>query len=113
MRAPNPAYPSRTRLPARRQEAPLFTAEFLPPIPGDFVQSGSNWAVYIARTQHPLYPKLQLVIWRLADGSWSHDALDPRQEVGEVIPFDSSEARVARLRDAFFGVPTSLWAARS
>jgi hypothetical protein len=55
---------------------------------------------FVAQTPHPLYPSLQLVIWRMADGSWSHDALSPAQDVGQVLPSDPS-LRVANLRKAF------------
>lgn len=39
---------------------------------------------FMAQCLHPLYRGMQLVIWRLADGTWSHDALSPIQEIGEV-----------------------------
>jgi hypothetical protein len=39
---------------------------------------------YVAQCRHPLYRGLQLVVWRMADGSWSHDALSCVQDVGDV-----------------------------
>ena len=59
--------------------------------------------VFVARVEsHPLWPGLCMVIWKLADGSWSHDALDPRQDVGEPKP-STAEQRVERLRYALLG----------
>jgi hypothetical protein len=78
------------------------TARLLDLIPGDEVTLAGRSAVFIARTDHPLYSILDLVIWRLDDGSWSHDALDPRQEVGEVTPSDLA-TRIGRLRSALGG----------
>ena len=69
--------------------------------PGDLVTNGGMSAVFIARCQHPLWPHLALVIWRLIGGpeEWSHDALDLRQDVGEVQPGDQAE-RERRLRES-------------
>lgn len=70
--------------------------------PGDLVVNTGRSAVFIARTQHPLWPKLQLVIWHLheADGSrWSLDALDSRQEVGDINPTNDAD-RAQRVRSA-------------
>lgn len=54
-------------------------------IPGDVVLNPiGDKATFIARTEHPLFAGLQLVVWRMKDGSWSHDALSERQDVGEV-----------------------------
>lgn len=42
---------------------------------------------FIAKCPHPYYDGLELVIWRLANGELSFDALRPQQElIGEVIP---------------------------
>lgn len=41
---------------------------------------------FIARTPHPHYRGLDLVIWRLCDGELSLDALSPLQELGECVP---------------------------
>jgi hypothetical protein len=58
-------------------------------LPGDVVENdwigGPKRACFVAQTEHPVWPSLQLVIWRMDDGRWSHDALDARQEVGEVV----------------------------
>lgn len=48
-------------------------------------------ATYIAQTRHPLWPHLQLVIWKLDDGTWSHDALSPMQDVGRIEPFTAEQ----------------------
>jgi hypothetical protein len=61
-------------------------------------QAGRS-AVYVAQAEHPLYAGLRLVVWKLDDGSWSHDALRPDQDVGEAavtVPYQ----RVLRLRRA-------------
>lgn len=70
--------------------------------PGDLVRHIGMSATFIARTAHPIWPHLQLVIWRLEDGSWSHDALDAGQEVGIVEPTSDTD-RQQRLRGALLG----------
>jgi hypothetical protein len=67
--------------------------------PGDLVEHSGMRAVYVAQCRHPIWPHLQLVIWRLHDGSWSHDALDACQEVGQVMQATSAERRT-QLRQA-------------
>lgn len=73
-------------------------------IPGDVVSGplGVLQATYVGRTDHPIYPGLQLVIWRMSDGGWSHDALLADQEVGATEPTDA-EGREAALRRALLG----------
>jgi hypothetical protein len=71
-------------------------------VPGDLVRNAGMEAVYVTQSPHPLYPGLRLVIWRLGDG-WSLDALDSRQEVGEVRLASDFDARMARLRGALLG----------
>lgn len=73
-------------------------------IPGDAVIDRLGMfdgdPVFVARVEpHPLYPTLVMVIWRMPDRSWSHDALDARQEVGDTRPA-SAEQRTSRLRAA-------------
>jgi hypothetical protein len=63
-----------------------------------------RWAVFVARTEHPIWPHLQLVIWRMDDGSWSHDALLARQDVGAVTDATPDERR-HRLREAMLRNP--------
>lgn len=73
--------------------------------PGDLVTSGGTSAVFIARTVHPIWPDLNLVIWRVEDdgyGHWSLDALSSRQYVGDVMPSTFREGQ-ARLRAALLG----------
>lgn len=48
--------------------------------PGDVVDG----AIFIARTTHPIWPNLQLVVWRMSDRSISLDALRSNQHVGSV-----------------------------
>lgn len=62
----------------------------------------SDGAIYVAQTVHPLWPHLQLVIWKLDDGTWSHDALSPVQHVGEIEPFTAEQLK-ANLRGALLG----------
>lgn len=71
--------------------------------PGDLVVNGGAEAVFIARTQHPVWPVLQLVIWRLGDGTVSLDALSADQEVGLVIGAPTAAAQQDRLIDAIRG----------
>ena len=73
-------------------------------VPGDLVLLAGRSAVFVAKTNHPLYSTLDLVIWRVDDGSWSHDALLPHQYIGEATASDL-QTRIGRLRDAFHGVP--------
>lgn len=63
--------------------------------PGEVVHMMGRQAVYIEQAPHPIYAGLRLVLWKLDTGEWSHDALDPRQEVGETLPSTPEERRVA------------------
>lgn len=63
-------------------------------------------AVYVTQAQHPIWPHLQLVVWRLVDGTWSHDVLDSRQFVGTVAPSTAGE-RQKRLKAALLGGESS------
>lgn len=63
--------------------------------PGDVVVHASSSATFVAQAEHPIWPSLRLVIWRLRDGSWSHDALSPEQEVGEVLPVTTYERQTS------------------
>lgn len=76
--------------------------------PGDVVRSGELVACHICHLDHPLYPGLQLVIWRMTDGSWSHDALLAVQETGELDPATDAQ-RKERLRVALMNGKQS-WA---
>lgn len=71
-------------------------------VPGDVVDLGDDSATFIARTQHPIWPSMQLVVWRLADGTWSHDALRMQQDVGQARPADVF-SRQAELRRTLLG----------
>lgn len=70
--------------------------------PGDIVTSGGSTATYVHQTDHPYWPLLRLVIWRMPDGSVSLDALSSEQEVGDVAPQTRSK-RAASLRAALLG----------
>lgn len=75
--------------------------------PGDLVNQGHVQSTFVAQTVHPLWPHLRLVVWRVPEslglpGNWSHDALDPRQVVGTVVPATPYE-RTERLRAALLG----------
>lgn len=74
--------------------------------PGDLVTlpspEGVASAVFVARVPHSDYPGLMLVIWKLDDDTWSFDALDPRQYVGELTP-STIRQRTNRLRVALTG----------
>lgn len=75
-------------------------------IPGDIVVGPftGDTAVFVGAMQHPLYPRLQLVIWFMDDrnlnekhGQWSHDALDAEQDVGTVfLPYLEGAAEEGR-----------------
>jgi len=61
--------------------------------PGDRVALGGQLATFVAAvSSHPLWPHLNMVIWKVdgetseAEDRWSHDALDPRQDVGDPVP---------------------------
>jgi hypothetical protein len=77
-------------------------------LPGDHVTmpGARKPATFVASTAHPLWPHLQLVVWRLpaghSAGDWSHDALDLRQVAGTRVPSTHGE-RQSRLRDALMG----------
>lgn len=74
--------------------------------PGDLVTSGDASAVFITRMVHPDHPTLMLVIWHVDEPAdwrgWSFDALDPRQEVGQVTPSTIAD-RAGRLCAALEG----------
>jgi hypothetical protein len=67
-----------------------FVAEL---IPGDLVEGLTGAATFVGQLPHPLYPGLQMVIWRMPDRSWSHDALSPAQFVGEALPANYIDRR--------------------
>ena len=70
-------------------------------VPGDLVVKESvGSATFIAKGPHPKYPGLQLVIWKLEDGTWSLDALRWNQEVGEAV-FSTGLQRWNRILEAF------------
>ena len=68
-------------------------------LPGDLVTQGEMSAVYVTQAEHPLFPGLRLVVWRLDGGGWSHDALRPDQDVGEAAVTVPAQ-RAVRLRRA-------------
>jgi len=65
---------------------------------------GTITSTFVAETQHPIWPNLRLVIWRMGDGSWSHDALDFAQDVGTPEPSTPDE-RQTNLRRALLALP--------
>lgn len=72
-------------------------------VPGDavWIEWSGGEATFVVATRHPLYaPPLRLVVWKMPDGSWSHDALDERQDVGQVVEPTDARAREDRLREA-------------
>lgn len=71
-------------------------------LPGDLVSQAGMSAVFVTHCPHPLYAGLRMVIWRMGDGSWSHDALDAGQDVG-VVTDATPEERRDRLRHAVLG----------
>lgn len=76
-------------------------------IPGQIVDGPAGTelesATFVAQTEHPIWPSLRLVVWRLhRDDSWSHDALDARQDVGTARA-SSAEERHVNLRLALLG----------
>lgn len=57
-------------------------------LPGDMVTNIANntESIFIgAQSPHPIYPRLWLVTWWLGKDQWSHDALSPMQEVGDLV----------------------------
>lgn len=60
---------------------------------GDLVtiQGIGMTGIFIARSEHPGYPGLQLVIWKLSNGAMSFDALLEEQEIGNIKPSTSQE----------------------
>jgi hypothetical protein len=77
--------------------------------PGEVIELHGDCATVVAvHHPHPKYPTLSMVIWRVFEGPlfkarWSVDALDPRQEVGELstaFPQDL-DARWTRIKELF------------
>lgn len=73
-------------------------------VPGDRLKDpAGNTAIFVARTRHPLYTSLQLVIWWLeTDERWSFDALDLRQGLG-MTTLGSIHDRHDNLRKVLLG----------
>lgn len=72
-------------------------------IPGTVMEDPRDPAVtvtYIAQTVHPLYRGLQLVIWRMPDGSISLDALNPAQVLVGRVRAQTAADITASLRKA-------------
>lgn len=70
--------------------------------PGQVVTGPAGSATFITHTQHPIWPHLRLVIWRLADGGISLDALDAGQDVGQAAAATLPQ-RLEALRAALLG----------
>lgn len=74
--------------------------------PGDTLalsQAHPVTAIHVATVDpHPLYPGTCLVVWRMSDGSWSHDSLSPDQVVGAVDAPRTETERSQRLRAALY-----------
>jgi hypothetical protein len=66
---------------------------------GDLISLGHGSATFIGRSEHPRYPGLALVVWVLADGRPSLDALSYDQVVGE-LSNERDDGWAARLTDA-------------
>lgn len=43
-------------------------------------------ATFVAAIEHPLFDGLAMVIWKMEDGEWMHDALSWAQDIGEPEP---------------------------
>jgi len=80
-----------------------MSARVIDLVGGDVVQMemSERSAVFIGRSDHPMYPGLALVVWRLDNGGVSLDALSPLQVVGDVISGPSGH--LARLDKAVRG----------
>jgi hypothetical protein len=72
-------------------------------VPGDLIRNVDREALYVEQAPHPLYRGMQLVIWKLADGTWSLDALYIYQETGELVEPTDWPARKRRLEEALLG----------
>ena len=81
-----------------------MTVRVLDLLPGDKVTNAAMTAVHITHVGHPYYPDLQLVIWRLHDGTVSLDALAIVQDVGDLVPQQWHDRR-ATLLAALTGWP--------
>jgi hypothetical protein len=70
-------------------------------LPGDIVTlPGSEVSgVFITADHHATYPGLKLVVWKLSDGTFSFDALNLDQHIGQIQPA-GPEQRQEQLRRA-------------
>jgi hypothetical protein len=71
-------------------------------IPGDLIHFSGRSSVFVARTEHPYYLGFAMVIWRMDQGDWSHDALLPNQELSGEVESATDEERRSRLFTALF-----------
>jgi hypothetical protein len=69
--------------------------------PGDVVEHAGERACHVAHLPHPIFSGLLLVIWMLErdGGSYSFDALNALQEVGELVT-QTTQERARSLRRA-------------
>jgi hypothetical protein len=70
--------------------------------PGQRIHVGGMSAIFVARTRHPIWPTMQLVVWKMDDGTWSHDALSMTQDVGQPDPW-TVESLLGNLKEALLG----------
>jgi hypothetical protein len=70
-------------------------------VPGDLVRDPitDEEHTFIACVNHPSWPVFALVIWHLADHTWSHDALVPDFDISGVVSQTTTE-RCHNLRAA-------------
>lgn len=66
---------------------------------GDIVEMAGTRATFIGSLEHPIWPHLTMVIWKIHDNpdmEWSHDALNFTQQVGDVVSLPSERQQNLR-----------------
>lgn len=72
--------------------------------PADRIETADRVGTCVAvHRPHPHWKHLCLVVWLLDDGTWSFDALDARQDVGQLVDVVPDAERVGAVRQLVEG----------
>lgn len=76
-------------------------------VPGDIVVDPATGKrhTFVVECVHPIWRELALVVWKMADGTWMHDALGWDQEIFGQVEESTPQQRMEALRRALLGQP--------